>query len=439
MLSLLSTLVLATAAAPQTSPDLVPLLRATRIPGWPGAAAVQEQVTLAVVEDVTVAVNMLVAREVPPVEDEDTAQVLSEVQLEMLLVGLESADSGVLRQIAIDLEATARSLAQSPTTALWILGVSGSGSDGAQSLEWANRAVQEERHDRTMRPALRRCLTRIVERDPTSFGWLGTAFQSADRETLLGALPAMGDARNPLAISPLIEVIQTREDVADVAVSEILRVGRSLDINVNQEACNVLRPFLNAQRPTMQQVTARAMAVLGDTAMIPMLIQFLEDDERGLREAALWSLQTLAGRSAGADAAGWATWYGRELEWRDQRITTLAIGLRSTDPSKQADSILSIAHRELFVDGWAQTLMDARPSTPQVRILICRTLGELGAVTSIPFLLERSTEGSPELHETCRVALEQILGEPLPLDDDGQFRWDHSPHADYHDDLIAAR
>jgi hypothetical protein len=362
-------------------------------------------------ESLALAADVLQGGQVPPLDPGMPRQTLSVPQRALLIAALEDVEPGRVRA---EIE---RCLARGyELAALWMLGAVGHGPD----FERLVLGLESQRVSRELDPGfdvpLRAATAAILVRDPDGFVWLESAGPRAHSSFLPPLLLGLGDAADPRGLGPLAALLSRRPECYELAVTQVRRVGRGLDAQQNEEVARLVLARLHTAAPGLAQEALRAVGALRACGAAEKLVELLEDDERGTREAAHWGLRALSGKPLGPEPEPWRAWYEREREHLQASRPACALQLGSSTPGRQAAAIKEIGRRELFQEEWAALLVDYIAPGPELDALRCRALGELGAVGAVDCLLGRVGDELVLVRVAASNALASITGLPAPDD-----------------------
>jgi flavin-dependent dehydrogenase len=164
-------------------------------------------------------------------------------------------------------------------------------------------------------------LERLQARDRRTFAFtLPNASNIPSVPVYCSAVILLGRLRVQEAAEPIRKLLEDRKSCPpQVASFAIVALGRLGDV----AAVDVIRPWLNATRPTdvreentqfeahwgVRTNAARTLARLGDDSGVPLLIELLDADQARLRDYARRLLEEIAGRSYGKDRKAWEQWW----------------------------------------------------------------------------------------------------------------------------------
>jgi HEAT repeat protein len=186
------------------------------------------------------------------------------------------------------------------------------------------------------------------------------------------------------AIPPLVEVMKTEEgrpaDRAERAIGWIIDNAASNDRECPKATWTLVNLLVDRERPLrVRQMAAKLMGSVGGEGAVRTLAPLLSEKE--LRDAALWSLQRIEGRTA-----------------RQALVTAAEAG----DPSFRAAAIGALAaRRDRPVDLFTKL---ARDPSAVVRTAALDALEEVADPATAPFLAERVKQTSGEERSAALLA-----------------------------------
>jgi HEAT repeat protein len=393
--------------------ELVVILRRARSEEDPAFDALAEEAAAVGVPGIRASLRLLERERVPPLEPEQTEQVLSEPQRELLLAGLARMEREAVLEELADRMALAHDVA-GRLLALRVLGAVGD-TESLQGLVGLALAEGEEEPPPRLEEALREAIALILVREPSAFDRLHEELRRTPDDLQGVWIAAAGDTGSPRTLELCAHALGFRTELAPIATAQVLRVGRSPHPELNRELVERLRWMLDPTRAGLCRSVLLALGELGDYESIPTLIELLDGPDEGLSQNALWALQRITGLPFPASAQRWRSWYAQELAWFEHEERRVLRDLGSRDPARVSGALREIGRRRTQRESLAvEVLAVLERSEPSLRAQACDTLGVLGAEVALPALVERLEGDIPYCAQAAWRALGSISGLDLP-------------------------
>ena len=345
----------------------------------------------------------------------DGVQVLSVIQRRLILDAYGELGGAFLRrELGTRLSAPADPAER--RAAVRTLGVIADAYDLETLLDFAH-VEGEERLDRDMDGALREATAAILRRDSRAFDRLQSMWRSTPIEVRGALLAGVGATRDPRSLELVKEVIAWHADDVGQAIAQVPKIGASSDQRLNDELAFHLRSFIGPDRPSHMRAAILAVAALDDLESIPLLIELLDHESRGVRQNSLWALRDLTGQNYSSDAKRWSYWHAREVEWSRREQGKLFRQVVSRDAAEVMQALREIskhplARHELGIA--SRTL--ARHRSHLARAEFCRTAAKLACREAIAHLVDLLADPSQLVSRAAWEALVEITGEDLPAE-----------------------
>jgi hypothetical protein len=263
--------------------------------------------------------------------------------------------------------------------------------------------------------ALERGTERLLERDETAYGRIGSALARAPAG-LRGVLLAAVDARQTEAgLHVLARVAEENADVAPVALARLARSGARARKPIDEGIRRVVRSILAEPSSGVLAEAALAAGSLDDDESIPRLLDLLGDARPGVRANAEWSLERLSGLELLGGADRWRAWYRAEQTWSRAVLPGLEKDLASGDRERIAAALDEIAgkrwQRHELAQRVARVLHDPDPG---LAALACDALRHLRSSAVREDLEACRGHASPAVREAAERALAAIAEDGRP-------------------------
>jgi hypothetical protein len=331
----------------------------------------------------------------------------TEVPREALVAALGRVPRRDLR-LFFDGLCAAGASAEERRTILLVVADSGSAGDLAAVPVWVSEPACTEE-------AFTECVRALLARDARSYAYL---------PELLPAIPALlrpalvrgvAAARSELGMRTLASSMESERDLALLAIVHIGRMANGMPRPIDEGVRSAVRRCLADGACAARPEAALTAGELDDDEAIPLLIDLLADDSRGLRANALWSLQRLSGLRMREEPERWRAWHELEVKWWREQSAQVIADLRSGSVKSVHAALESIAGirtgRERLV---VEVSARLRSKNPSIVTQACVVLGRLGSATALPGLTELLDDPDPLVRASARDALKAIDGFDLP-------------------------
>jgi HEAT repeat protein len=123
-----------------------------------------------------------------------------------------------------------------------------------------------------------------------------------DHNVRLAAASALGKLEDAQAVEPLIEALNDRREVKEVAILSLGKIGDPV-------AVEALINMLTDKNWEIRGSAAKALGQIGDLRGVIPLIDAVEDNSESVRWIAANALTSITGQTFGEDAAQWEQWW----------------------------------------------------------------------------------------------------------------------------------
>jgi HEAT repeat protein len=303
--------------------------------------------------------------------------------------------------------------ARERTAALQILAEVAKPRDLDLCLTLATDAAEE----RGVRLQLAQTLLSLVAREPEVLPALAARFAAQPPALYAGILRAVGSGGSPQALRLLSEQLGRAPAADALLLCEIARLGGLLPQPIEARVCTRVREFLRRHEADLLGAAVYAVGRLGDWEAAEPLVALLESDLEHVRTSAHRVLRELSGEYLPLEHERWTGWLRRESEWwrRDAPFHEAELG--SGAQFQVAAALRELARHRLYRHEIAPEV--ARCLThpePDIGLLACAALGQLGSRTVLPELVDLLERGGPDRAAAAQRALERITGQRLGAD-----------------------
>lgn len=386
----------------------------------PGAELVQRMLA-AGPGAVAAEIDILARRRVPETAPEDTPQILSDPQLELVLAALaRSGESEVRAEIKARLEMDPLD-PRIRLAAIHALGAVGKGTDLVRIVELAPRRDDEDQTlTRESRETVRSACAAILRSDGRSWTALSELVRKVDPAAGRALLGAIAARREPRALPVLFSAARWQEDLGPQAAALATTCGGSADPKLDSDFTAWIVSELRDARPEYVRSLLQALGTIDDGTNAKMLIEHLKDEDAGSRDSALWALRKISGLGFPADPVTWRAWILAEDTWHKNRRPRLRFELDSNDVSRVATALREYSERRTRRPELAsEVAVLLQHPQRELRLLACIVLEHLGSPAACGALSERLRDPDADVKEAAWKALCSITGLALPRDHDG--------------------
>jgi hypothetical protein len=351
-----------------------------------------------------------------PLDEQVELVPLDEIQEEALYLALTSFGLEVL---APQLE---QALHESPPTARRVVVLRLLGRVGTVGqLDLAVRAAApeegEESIEQAVRTALKGTVEAILRRDPAGYDTLKRLIYDAGPDVAASLVMGAAAAGSPRALGLAVELLGWDEKRDLLLLSQIASVAPQVPRPVDEHVRASARAYLLKDDVQLVRTAALACGHLEDYDALTTLIALLDHEDAGVRDAAYWSLQHVAGVGLPAESQRWQIWLRGEEEWFAQQARILFEDLRHRDPARVVRALNELSGRRFQRDLIAREIAAAlAQGQPEIRRSACAALGRLGSPAAIADLVRCLEDPSPLLAAQAWAALKLITGADLPAE-----------------------
>jgi len=359
--------------------------------------------------------DMLVQQRVPRVQPTDAGQILSEPQRQLVLGALAQLPPARVRQeLERRLKAPEPAIESATRMAgLRVLSVIGKRADLPALSALAPREGTELEPDAA--DALRASYAAILRREPAELANGFDLLRTSDHPSAKQFLFALGDLRDKRALPALDACVRSVPELAQQAVALVPLVGASGQSELDQALAEYLARRLDPGRIEWTRAALRAIGVLDDGSQVGVLLEQLEAQHAGLREAALGALQRISGLQLSASKEAWHEWYARELQWQTQGREEARAALAADKDEPVARALAAYAVHKLFRDQLAEDVLPVLAhASPALRTLACATLARIGSQRALAPLIELFSSDDRPLAEAAWRSACALSGKVLP-------------------------
>ncbi len=157
----------------------------------------------------------------------------------------------------------------------------------------------------------------------------------------------------------------------------------------NESTMQTLTAYLDVEPVSLRIEAVQILSRLGDSALIPRLIELMSDRDRGIREQALIGLQLMSATRLPADPERWQAWYEEESQWLASRADALLEQLQARDSAVAFRAMRELSQARLFRRRIATGLTRALwHHDPNVRVAACAAMQIIDSPVAVPALVD---------------------------------------------------
>ncbi len=344
------------------------------------------------------------------------ASGLSESQRALLRRALSSVEAQPLRSFlsnALEQERDPRAA----TEALAVLGPCASREDLRFMLEAAVRGLELGGALEHVQPALEEALSGPLAREPRAFAELPQLWRRSRPELQPAIVNAVAAAGSPAGLPFLAGLLGRSDELDEVVLAAMLRLAQMATPPVSEEVAGPLRRVIERGSAARIQSAAITLGRLQDEEAIPLLIDALEHESRGVQNQAARGLEQITGLSFRNEPTRWRAWYEQELAWFEEHGERSLQALHSERSEEVFEAVRTLAKRKLFRHQTAENLaLLLNHESRSIRLVVPPALTQLGSPVAVPLLIDSLLDADEETARSAWNALKSLTGLELPLD-----------------------
>ena len=301
--------------------------------------------------------------------------------------------------------------------AVHLLARRGRAQDVGLLLALAPPAGSDEQRAREEQRVLELALGEVLQRDLGGYAVLEDAFAACETPLKECVVRAVGRVGAPQGLALLARVIERDRPLAITALCAIEALDESRLLPVDEQLAAAVRRLIADKDPQLLPKAVLLAGRLHDAESIPHMISLLDDENRGVRTNAHWSLQHITGLKLRPASSRWIVWYRDEERWWRGDSARAFQRLQSPDPLEVRSALAEIARQHSRRHELASAVTRALDS-PDASIvsMACYVLGALRSQNACQALLGCLTHADPRVRDSAWQALVKITGRRLPLD-----------------------
>ena len=263
----------------------------------------------------------------------------------------------------------------------------------------------------------------VLTRDREAFGSLAAAWRSLPDPLRVPLIEAIGRVGDPRGLAFLADNLGFDDKIDVALLDQIIRLVPKSGLLDPDAIAAPLRRILERGNGSSLQKAVIAVGQMRDEAAIPLLIELLESDSRGLLGQVGVALKRISGLSFRADQPRWMAWYEAESQWFDENGADSFANLYSEDSAVVIASVRSLAKRKLFRHRISNELVFLLGDVDaSIRMVVCQALSQLRSPTAVPALIESLQDANESVAQNAWSALCALTGRRDPIDSDAWSR-----------------
>lgn len=297
------------------------------------------------------------------------------------------------------------------TDALVVLELRGGAADLVTLRELVDPRDPEQRPDRVHLRAYETALSAILNRDRRAVRVLEDDWSEWPGSLWISTVKAVGGAGSPATLDLLTWLLQDADGTHAFLVQQIGRVAETSRLPGDFALHSVLIDYTSSQDAGLRREACVTLGKLQCSEAIDTLIARLNDPHAGVRESALWSLQTITGKSMKPELGRWRSWYAGEARWWRDDFPELREKLDAEDIAVVGLAIRELGRRKLRRHELAELLVPLLEDPREG--VVCMTiagLGALGSAVAVEPLIESLGSESEAVRNLALKALSSITG-----------------------------
>lgn len=260
-------------------------------------------------------------------------------------------------------------------------------------------------------------LNAILERDTTALSRLDKRIDGlapAILEVIARVLAADGRRRS---IDMLAALLERDPQLDDTVLHEFASMTSLHGLGASERSRTTVRRHLNHDEASVRRTVVLALGRLHDVESYLTFVDLLEDENRRISDAALWSLRQLSGLRYDKTPSEWRGWFREQNKWLAREARVLGRQVLETTPGVALAASRRLASQRLYREECAMYLGPAsRHPDQDTAIAICSALGRLATPAALEPLTEALDDPRAGVRRAAHRSLQEITGEALAED-----------------------
>jgi len=257
----------------------------------------------------------------------------------------------------------------------------------------------------------------ILQRDHTSLSRLEKRIDSMEPPMLGAIARVLGADGRRRSIDLLATLLERDSKLDDTVLHEFASLNSICAQGASERSRSAVRRYMNHADPRVRRTAVLALGRLHDVASYGPFVELLEDEDRRLSNAALWSLRELTGLHYDKTPSEWTGWHDEQRTWLSSEAPGLGQQVLDPDPGTALAAARKLAAQSLYREQSAAYLGPAaRHPDQNTAMAICSALGRLGTPAALQPLTEALDDSRPGVRRAAHRSLQEITGEALAED-----------------------
>ena len=275
--------------------------------------------------------------------------------------------------------------------------------------------------------AAEKAIVAVLKRQPDNqelFNMLGeAAISTKDISKKVRIISCLGFSGSRLAVPVLLGFTADWEiRIRKAAITTLVILGFD-----DTAVLTAIRRFLQDKDFQLRREAALSLGKLQDIESVENLIALLNDEKKGVRGSAHYSLRQMTGQNFPPNSERWKVWWDNESKKHNEHRDALLKQLRQGNKKEMLDAMHGLTGIRLGKKRIVAALLEfLSHGDPVVRVEACKALAAMKARKAVPELIERLDDPDESLKKAVHEALFSITGEKLPPDKKAWQDWSSS-------------
>ncbi|MCP3920278.1 MAG: HEAT repeat domain-containing protein [bacterium] len=283
-----------------------------------------------------------------------------------------------------------------------------------------------ELHRPYMRSQVRASIAGSLARDPLAFSALEDVVRQAPAPVQVAVVDAVGEHGGAEGIPVLRSLLDPRQApklrlAALKALGSLNDRGRALGA---KRSVAILSEYLLDRDPKFRRQALDSLRRLRDTTSLDVVLALFEDDDPGVRAAALRVLQEATGQKWKADTTRWTRWYAQQSAILEGERDKLTLALRDENPGRAAQAVRRLA--QVRIDRPEVAALLARGLEHEDENVVVSTVQALGALNepgALPILIDALYDHRARVRNKAVRELRRLTGQDITPEPDSWIAW----------------
>jgi len=304
--------------------------------------------------------------------------------------------------------------------ALRILARVGRANELVLAAKIAEPPAGQSEADTSLRTVFEDVVRSVLSRDRRGYSVIKQQILQCHSAIASSIVRAVSDVGTPAGMLTLADLLGYEARLDKLLLVHIGLMAQKVPHPIDSRVLDTIRPFLESEDFEVSREAVLAVGRLEDFDSIEPLIGLLESEDSHIAEAAHWSLMEVTGLNFEPSPERWRFWLQTERHWLENDAPALYERLHSRDAGEVFSALNELSRRRFHRDEIAKEIEQLLwHESPATRRLACLALGQLGAPTAMPALVDTLGDPEPTVSRNAWLALRAITGRDLPSDASG--------------------